>query len=297
MPSFVVQFDLKKINLLKETLVNQGFTLTNPPYTHFSGKKKGVSCTLYTSGKLVIQGKEMEMFIKYTLEPQVLEQFTYGYEKLEQNKEPHIGIDESGKGDFFGPLCIAGVFADSEGIEGLLKIGVKDSKKLKDDTILKIAQKIRKDYLYHIVKIGPPKYNALITRFGNLNLLLGWGHSVCASELVEKSGCHKVVLDQFAAEHVALKAMEKKNHKIELTQRPRAEVDVVVAAASILARAAFVMEMADLEKEFGTKLPKGASSAVIRMGKQLVSKHGAEILHRLSKVHFKTTKQILEGAV
>src|SRR5262245_18990156 len=95
---------------LKTALQDQSFEFTQPIHTEFQARKKGLTCTLYTSGKLVIQGKEEEMkeFIQFFLEPQVLETFQFGYEDLSLNLEARIGIDESGKGDFFGPLCIAG---------------------------------------------------------------------------------------------------------------------------------------------------------------------------------------------
>lgn len=291
---FVTLFDLTKADRLKEILLEQGFTISKPSYSLFSGKKKGVSCTLYESGKLMVQGKEMQEFIEFILEPQILEKFERGYEKELTDAFPHIGIDESGKGDFFGPLCIAGVYADVEQIHKLIEIGVKDSKKLTDASIQKISIKIRQLCLHHVVRIFPQKYNELYTKFGNLNLLLAWGHSMAASKLVDKSQCLKILIDQFASEHVALAAMRKKNPSIELTQRTKGEEDPVVAAASILARAAFIEGITILEQEVKIKLPKGASSAVITAGKLLVKNYGEHILLQVGKLHFKTAQQILE---
>jgi ribonuclease HIII len=290
---FISQIDPSLISKLKEGLNEQGFIFSQPAHTHYQAKKKGISVTVYLSGKLMVQGKESKEFIESYLEPEILQTFTFGYEHLNFDLSPHIGVDESGKGDFFGPLCIAGVFAQGDEIINLSKIGVKDSKKLSDKSIAKIAEKIRKDYLYHIVKIGPQKYNELYEKFGNLNLLLGWGHATVVDHLLEKAPCEKIVIDQFAAEHVVENALKQKKRKALIVQRPRAEEDLVVAAASILARATFVDSLSFLGKEIDIILPKGASGLVVQTGKKIVGKFGPDILNRLAKMHFKTRLEIL----
>lgn len=292
--SFVVQLDLALKDKLQDGLIDQGFKLDHPPYTFFQAKKQGISCTLYTSGKLVVQGKGMEEFIKYYLEPEILHVFSYGYEGEKQDKTPRIGVDESGKGDFFGPLCIAGVYAGEEEIKALLSFNVKDSKKLKDSSIVTIAQKIRSTCSHHVVRINPKKYNELYEKFNNLNLLLGWGHATVIDALSDKTGCTRALIDQFAAEYVVENALKRKHKQILLTQKTKGEEDVVVAAASILARAAFIEGLELLEKEFQLSLPKGASQATINSGKQLVKTFGKEVLERVGKLHFKTRQQILE---
>jgi ribonuclease HIII len=294
MSSFVVQLDLNLAEKLQEGLKAQGFEISHPPYTLFQGKKKGVTCTLYTSGKLMVQGKEMAPFIQFYLEPEILQTFAFGYEELKLDLSPRIGVDESGKGDFFGPLCIGGVYAAEEQIKELLKIGVKDSKKLSDASVVKIAQKIRKDYLYHIVRIGPEKYNELYEKFGNLNLLLGWGHATVIEQLFEKSGCERVIIDQFAAEHVVENALKRKKKKVVLTQRTKAEQDLVVAAASIIARAAFLEGLEQLAQRWEVPFPKGANEKIIHLGIQLIKKHGPQILGQVAKMHFKTAQVILD---
>lgn len=290
--SYVVQLNLDLTEKLREGLLSQGFTLSHPPYTFFQGKKGAISCTLYTSGKLVVQGKESKEFIEFYLEPEILGAFSYGYGN--QDLVPHIGVDESGKGDFFGPLCIAGVFADEKGILELEKMGVKDSKKLKDVSILKLATQIRQKYPFHLVQIGPKRYNELYEKFGNLNLLLGWGHATVIEHMLEKTSCRRIVIDQFAAEHVVERALARKKKEAKLIQRTHGESDLVVAAASILARAAFVDGLEKLEKTVQVKLPKGASQLTIESGKKLVAVHGSEILQHVGKLHFKTLQAIIE---
>ena len=291
--TFVTTVDIKIAEKLKQDLLDQGFELSTPPYTIFSGKKKGVSCTLYESGKLMVQGKEMGEFIEFYLEPQLLGTFKFTYDEQDIVTDARIGIDESGKGDFFGPLCVAGVQAEGSAIVNLKKLGVKDSKALSDSTIIKIGKKIRSEYVHHIVKINPAKYNELYAQFKNLNHLLAWGHATAIEQLVARTGCQAVIIDQFADESVVLRALTRKKMQVNLTQRHRAEEDLVVAAASILARAAFLEGLAALSEKFKIELPKGASKQTIEAGKKLVREYGSEILEQMSKLHFKTLDSIL----
>ncbi|HEV8051970.1 MAG TPA: ribonuclease HIII [Parachlamydiaceae bacterium] len=295
---FVATIDTKLAPRLVHDLKEQGFALSIPPHTHFSAKKKGVSCTLYHSGKLTVQGKEMAEFIEFYLEPNILQTFTFTHKELATDVpgldlKGRIGIDESGKGDFFGPLCVAGVYAEGPMIANLKKMGVRDSKTLTPDAILRIAEKIRNECAYHVVKINPLKYNELIVQFGNLNKLLAWGHATTIEQLSEKTGCKSIIIDQFANENVVLTALKRKKLILEVVQRHRGEEDIVVAAASILARAAFVQGLEQLEKQFGMRLPKGASKQTIEAGRNFIRTHGRENLGQIGKLHFKTLDSIL----
>jgi ribonuclease HIII len=309
---FVIQLKPQLKNKLHQHLKENGFELSKPAYTEFCAKKTGISCTLYESGKLVIQGKESSSFIEFYIEPELLQSFDYTAAKTQKNHssihpptpssnhsssqfQPHIGIDESGKGDFFGPLCVAGVYATPEQIVQLIDIGVRDSKDLSDATIYMIAPKIQKLCLHHIVKINPSKYNEIYYQFNNLNRLLGWGHATTIEYLVEHSDCSQVTIDQFADESVVLTALKRKKLKLELTQRHKAESDPVVAAASILARYAFLEGLKKLGESLEVTLPKGASPAVIKMGKQIFRRYGREGLAKIGKLHFKTLDSILKN--
>lgn len=291
--TFVAKLDPSLAPQMVEDLKSQGFEITKPAYTLFLAKKKGVSCAFYESGKLTVQGKEKDAFIEFYLEPQVLQQFSYSYQGLDDDTTFRIGIDESGKGDFFGPLCIAGVFAGGESISELRDLGVRDSKLMKDPEIIKIGKLIKSHFDHHIVKINPKKYNELYLKFSNLNRLLAWGHATVIEKLAEQTKCQNVTIDQFAAEHVVETALERKGLKLKLTQRHKGEEDVVVAAASILARMAFVEGLEQLGKEFDCHFPKGASQGVIQFGKDFVKKYGKEDLEGVSKSHFKTLDAIL----
>lgn len=291
--SFVVEINQELVSKLRSDLEKQGFEIAHIPHTHFSAKKKGVTCTLYTSGKLVVQGKEMAPFIEFYLEPEILKCFSYSYPTADLDLSSRIGVDESGKGDFFGPLCVAGVYATGNDIALLQDLGVKDSKNLHDATISKIAAKIKEKFTYHIVKINPFKYNQLYEQFQNLNRLLGWGHATVIEAIVTKTNCRKVIIDQFASESVVKDALKRKKIELDLTQRHRAEEDLVVAAASILARDAFLEGLKSLGDQYHIKLPKGASALVIAKGVEFAVAHGQNALEHVAKKHFKTLDQIL----
>lgn len=298
---YVTTLDLTLAERLLRDLISKGFEISTPPHTRFSGKKKGISCTLYNSGKLVVQGKEIQEFVEFYLEPELLQTFTFAQKTTKTapisniDPTPRIGIDESGKGDFFGPLCVAGVYAHGDEVAELVKIGVQDSKKLTDDTVMKLARKIREKFAHHIVRINPERYNDLYEQFRNLNRMLAWGHATTIEQLVLKTQCTNVIVDQFAAEHVVEIALGRKKLAVELHQQHRAEADPVVAAASILARDAFLFGLRTLGQQIEMTLPKGASAAVIKTGKNLVQKLGREALRKFSKVHFQTTQKVLAG--
>jgi ribonuclease HIII len=202
----------------------------------------------------------------------------------------HIGVDESGKGDYFGPLVIAACYVGPEHLAEL--DGVKDSKKLTDAIATKLSAKIRATCPHSIIAIGPAKYNELYAKFRNLNSLLAWGHARAIENVLDLTPATHVVSDQFAAGGaIVKKALYEKGKSIEFRSAVRAESDIAVAAASILARAEFLRRLKMLGEEFGVDLPKGATN-VIPAGKRFIEKHGRESLMRVAKMHFKTTLQL-----
>lgn len=284
---FVATIDLKLADKIQQDLENQGFEISKPPYTVFAAKKKNVSCILYQSGKLTVQGKEKDPFIEFYLEPEILGSFCYTNPEVHLDLKPHIGMDEAGKGDFFGPLCVAAVYADSEGIKHLHKIGVRDSKKLSDKTVAELATKIRASYPYTVIRLFPTKYNELYAKFKNLNRLLAWAHVAALDNLMQKTGCKEALLDQFAHSYVVEHALKQKKIEVNLIQKTHGEEDLVVAAASILARTGFIEGLRSLSEEVGIELPKGANGLVNKIGKELVAKWGPEGLNKTAKTHFK----------
>jgi ribonuclease HIII len=207
-----------------------------------------------------------------------------------------IGIDESGKGDYFGPLVIAAVFVDATTQGELRLIGVRDSKKLSDGRVLEMAPDIRTVCPHSVIAIGPQKYNELYAKIKNLNRLLAWGHAKALENLLERGiTCERAISDQFGDERLILNALQEKGQTILLEQRTKAESDVAVAAASIVARAEFLLRLKRLSSEVGTTLPKGASPAVEIAAKMVIKKHGQERLGSVAKLHFRTTQAVLEG--
>lgn len=205
-----------------------------------------------------------------------------------------IGVDEAGKGDYFGYLVVAAVYVGDE--ESRLKaLGVKDSKKLLDSKVAELAREIKKICKYEIVKISPEKYNQLYKKFGpkGLNKLLAWGHARAIENLLSKVQCDLVITDKFAEERFVNEALMEKGRKARIEQRINGESDIAVAAASILARDEFLKTLRALGREIGFVLPKGATH-VEEAAKQLVKKHGETILDYAAKKHFKTTKRVLK---
>jgi ribonuclease HIII len=212
---------------------------------------------------------------------------------------PIIGTDESGKGDYFGPLVSAGVCVDEQTAKKLATIGVKDSKKLTDSKTLELAKKVANICLdrYAIIEISPEKYNELYEQFQrenkNLNTLLAWGHAKAIEEILVKADCNVAIADQFADERFIQSKLQEKGKRIKLIQMHKAEQHIAVAAASILARARFLEKISKLSNEYKLDLPKGASHKVIENGRKFVDVHGEEALRKVAKLHFKTTDEVI----
>ena len=211
---------------------------------------------------------------------------------------PIIGTDESGKGDYFGPLVSAGVYVDEQTAKDLVTCGVKDSKNLSDNENLRLAQEIAKicKGRFVIVEISPERYNLLYEQFKkekkNLNTLLAWGHAKAIEEILSKVDCEVAIADQFADERFILGKLQEKGKKLRLTQMHKAEQNIAVAAASILARARFLKKLSKLSNKYKIDLPKGASQTVIKSAKKFVGLHGKESLRKVAKLHFKTTNEV-----
>jgi ribonuclease HIII len=207
--------------------------------------------------------------------------------------EGHIGVDESGKGDFFGPLVVAACFVGPEHLAELE--GVKDSKKLTDPVALRLSLVIQRTCPHSVIAIGPAKYNELYAKFQNLNKLLAWGHARAIENVLELRPCDLVISDQFADPAGLKRQLFERGRTITLQSMVRAEADIAVAAASILARAEFLRRLKRLGDEFATELPKGASQQVIDAGKRFVAKHGSGELSKVAKMHFKTALTVMGG--
>ncbi len=300
MTSHTAPLTTAQVELLRAALTRQGFDFETKPHAIFSARKGKLNVTVYEKGpKVLVQGKDAEDFIRFTLESEVTGEAKLGYEEiLEPDKfAPHFGIDESGKGDYFGPLVIAGAYTDASIARRLIDAGIMDSKRVTSAArIRKLAAIIKATpgCTTSVICIGPERYNAMQASFKNLNRLLAWGHAKVIAKLAEaRPDCPRTLSDQFARPEVLQRALKDMGLTIQLEQRTKGESDTAVAAATILARERFIDWMDQASSGGGIVLPLGASDAVIQAARELVARDGPEILGKVAKLHFKTSAAVL----
>jgi ribonuclease HIII len=262
------------------------------PHAVFSVKGDGVVATLYRSGKLVIQGDDPDVFAARYLGREPAEAPAQRASRAAPGTPPEmplVGSDEAGKGDYFGPLVVAAVRVEPSEADELAASRVMDSKRLADETALRMGAALRGRYAHAIARLDPPRYNEVYAaRPGKLNDLLADLHAQAIGELARK-GDH-VIVDQFANESLLERRLAPLG--IELEQRPRAEEIPVVAAASVIAREAFLNGLRELSEACGVDLHKGAGAPVDRVAARVLALHGEAGLGRFAKLHFKNTQKI-----
>ncbi|MEI6515966.1 MAG: ribonuclease HIII [bacterium] len=294
-------FELSETQQAALILILEGgnFKKAAVPYSIIAADGDHCRIVLYQSGKAVVQGKGAQDFVTFTLEPLVLLSAQVGYEDIinPEALAPHIGVDESGKGDFFGPMVIASAYTDKTITEQMREVGVRDSKKITSDKrIIEIAREIRKilGNRFTLIQISPGKYNQLYSKMRSVNAMLAWGHARAIENMLDiVPTCPRAISDQFGSKEQVQRALMHKGRKIELIQQHRAEADLAVAAASILAREAFVLGIKRIGDEQGVKLPKGASDLVQLAAVELINKRSPQILLETAKCHFRTTDAVL----
>ena len=299
--SFVFNLDDTAREAVAAYARDRGWDFSDLPYGYWKISAPKLTLAAYHSGKFVVQGGNAQEFVTFTLEPQILQTFSAvtadssgGLAEIDDT--PHGGIDESGKGDFFGPLVIAGVCTDKTTAPLLATAGVCDSKMIGSPArIRQIAARIREvaGSGIAVVTLRPETYNRLYTQFGNLNRLLAWGHARVIEDLLEKNPeCPRMLSDKFGNESLIRRALMERGRKIVMQQHVRAESDVAVAAASILARDQFLRIMEKLSAEAGITLPRGAGPQVRTAAAGLLREHDREWLSRFVKTHFKTFNEL-----
>jgi ribonuclease HIII len=287
---------------LQTLLRERGFTFVEKPYTLYAATKEKLNIAVYEKGpKALLQGRGLEDFITFVMEPEILGEARLGYEEVHEPEQfaPHFGIDESGKGDLFGPLVIAGVYVDGDLARHLRDAGIRDSKGIgTDKKIRELAKVIRNSGApSEIIVIGPEKYNQLYTKIGNLNRLLAWGHARIIENLCTRvPDCRRALSDKFADARVLEKALLEKGSKIQLDQRTKAESDYAVAAASILAREGFIDWLDKHGKDLEITLAKGVSPKVKAAAAEIIAQYGPTMLPKVAKMHFKTASEVLDYA-
>lgn len=297
--SYTAKLTNEQAGALRAWLQGHNYKFRDVPYARFAAEKDKTNVVFYESGKLVIQGKGTQEFIEFVLEPEILKEARLGYEAV-LNPDlllPRLGVDESGKGDFFGPLCVAGAYINESVVKAWKDSGVRDSKNISSDKrIRELAELIRKTpgCVTTVVPIGNESYNRLYDKMGSVNSMLAWGHARVIENLMGlkyqmNPAPVRAISDQFAYhKDTVAKALMSLGRTIELVQKHRAEEDLAVAAASILARNEFVQRLGKLEKQYQMVFPKGASAAVDAAAKEFVARQGAEELAKVAKMHFRT---------
>ena len=311
--SFTFELANDQQELLLGLMVNGNFRKREVPYSLYSIEGEKFNATLYEKEKhgkrkLCVQGSGAQDFVEFQLEPAGIVPVSLGYEKV-LNPElfsAHAGSDESGKGDYFGPLVVCCVYTDERLSDEMQKAGAKDCKLLSAKRTLEVGAQLRRilgPSGYSIVKLGPAAYNRLYAKIKNINRMLAWAHGTAIEELLEKQpGCNRVVVDQFApTETTILRALKERGKKVKVEQRHKAESDIAVAAASVIAREQFILACAEMGKDcFGEDaeaqdgIPLGSSDPRVReLAEEMVKKHGPVWLMNHCKAHFQTTDKVL----
>ena len=296
---YTLKLDDKQMDTLHAILKAKCWESFEVPYARYAYKGLDCNVTAYESRKVVIAGKGTEDFVINVLEPEVTKAPKLGYDEVLHPDwfEAHAGLDESGKGDFFGPVIAATVIADKAAIDAWIKAGVKDSKKIADTKIVQLEKIILNTpgVIVETCFCGMPKYNELMLRpNANLNRLLAWQHATALAKALTKKTVPWGLLDQFTEQPLVQKELVTKGVKdFELRMRTKAEEEPVVAAASVIARAEFIRQMHGLSKKFGAKLQKGAGPLVKEQAADIIRRFGAQALKDFAKLHFRTAYEVV----
>ncbi len=302
--SYTCSLDDAQAVALEAHLQEHGFEMREVPHTRFAGHRDKLNVSYYTSGKLLVQGKGTREFVEFVLEPEILKEARLGYE-AEINPDfirPRLGVDESGKGDFFGPLVVAAVYVNEPVVRHWQEQGIKDSKRVTSDKrIAELAKIIRTTpgCIWSVVPIGPESYNRMHAKMRTVNKILAWGHARVIENLLErrsemKPAPERAISDQFArSKSTVADALMELGRGLELIQRHKAEEDLAVAGASILARDVFVQKIAELSQKSGILLPKGGGKQVDEVAKELVKTGDEKALNQVAKLHFRNAARAL----
>lgn len=273
-----------------------------PPGSLFAAQLQACTITAYKSGKVLFQGEQAasEASRWGTAAP------SESLPSIKQHRfspPPHIGSmsiigsDEVGTGDFFGPITVVAVYADREHLTLLKEIGVKDSKHLKDPQILEIGEQLKELVPYSLLVCANPKYNALQAQGMSQGKMKALLHNQAIKHVIKKIApvqTEGILIDQFAQPDVFfnyLKGQEVFTSKSVYLSTKAEGIHLGVAAASILARYAFVKHFDILSERAGFKIPKGAGQAVDQAAARLIHEKGIEALNSFTKIHFANTEK------
>lgn len=297
--SRVLLYDPARAEDLRAMLAKGGFRFESRPHAAFFASRPGVSVTAYLSGKLLVTGQQEDEFAGVVAATGLAREAPGTAAPAASGAPlgafvPHAGSDESGKGDYFGPLAVAAVHVPDEATARLLiSKGVRDSKVISRADIGPLASLVRLRCPHATVVLPPPQYNTMYERVGNLNSLLAWAHATALEDLLGRVGSVPVVVDQFARPEVLERHLKEKGRATNVRQVVGGEADVAVAAASIVARADFVAGVAALESQHNLRLPLGAGPPVVRAAREVGARGGSTLLREVAKLHFATTRSAL----
>jgi ribonuclease HIII len=303
--SYTIKVTEEQLDKLGKLLAGRGWERFDVSYARYAFRNDAakVNVTGYESKKVVVAGKGTEEFVSMVIEPEITGAPKLGYDEVLHPDwfEDHAGCDESGKGDFFGPLIAATVIGSRSMIEKWRAAGAQDSKKMTESRILELDRIIRNTpgVVVKLIQARDMRqYNGLMgTRFRSQNQILAFQHARALQDALAEKRVPWGLLDQFTEDPLVQRELTKLGVAgFELRMRTKAEEDPVVAAASIVARAEYVRQMHTLSQRFGSKLQKGASSAVKTQAHEIIRRFGTDALRDYAKLHFRTAYEVVSEA-
>ena len=278
-----------------------------PPYAVFQADTGDTIVTLYESGKAMFQGVsadiEAGMWESIGKDKENIDYFIDREEVKEKKEETTIpidissvGSDEVGTGDYYGPIVVTASYVNKDDIPFLTELGVKDSKKLSDEQILKIVPKIIKKIKYKTIMLSNKEYNKNYGKDMNMNKIKAVLHNKVLTEMVKDNEYDYIVVDQFEPESSYYKHLSEVPSPLKgITFITKAEDKCLsVACSSLISRYIFVKEIDKLGDKYGIFLPKGANYYVEDVGIKLVEKYGINVLKEVAKLNFSNTDRILK---
>ena len=303
----------KVIRVSNETkkLMNEFYEATKrdktPPYAIFQADTGDTIVTLYESGKAMFQGVsadiEADMWENIGKNKEDLEYFIDKEEKEDKIEEisipvdiSSVGSDEVGTGDYYGPIVVTASYVKKEDIPFLSELGVRDSKKLSDEQILKIVPKIIKKIPYKTIMLSNKEYNEKYGKDMNMNKIKAILHNKVLSEMVKGNTYDYIVIDQFESEKSYYNHLNECTNPLKgITFITKAEDKCFsVAVSSLISRYIFIKEIDKLGNKYGIFLPKGANYYAEDVGSKLVQKYGIDVLKNIAKLNFSNTDRILK---
>jgi ribonuclease HIII len=273
---------------------DKGFEFHEAPHAFWNARGPQCNATFYRSGKLLLQGKEADTYRGLLGDDTPAARPFHQGLSLQPKPPPQtwIGTDEAGKGDYLGPLVVAGVLLKREHLEILHTLGVDDSKALSDHRLPEMVRAIEALGPSEVLVLSPPRYNEMYASMGNLNRMLAWAHAKVIESLAAQGDADWIIVDQFEKRGAVSRRVAAAGISLPITERPKGESDPAVAAASVLARAAFLRVLKSLGRRHGVTLRPGAGPPTLASARAFVQAHGREALNEVAKLHFATTGQL-----